>query len=102
MRQGCILAPTHCTSCIDHVLGRISENSRCGVSSGTSRITDIDFAEDAGIFAETAANITAQVHAEAFDSLSEETEPFELQSSGSKPRSRHSVTSWMRPLSQFL
>ena len=32
---------------------RTSEMSGCGVSFGTVRITDVDFADDAVIFAET-------------------------------------------------
>ena len=38
---------------MDHVLGRMSENSGCEVSFGTVRITDLDSADDAVIFAET-------------------------------------------------
>ena len=56
VRQGCVLAPTHCTSCMDHVLGRMSEMSGCGMSCITSRIIDLDLADDAVIFAETTEN----------------------------------------------
>ena len=52
---------------MDHVLGRMSEKSGCGVSFGTVRITDLDFGDDAVIFAET-----TEVLAGAIDSLSEE------------------------------
>ena len=38
-------------TCMDHVLGRMSEKSGYGVSFGTVRITDHDFAVDAVIFA---------------------------------------------------
>ena len=51
---------------MEHVLRRIEENSGCGVSYGTVRITDLDFVDDAVIFAET-----TEVLAAALDSLSE-------------------------------
>ena len=38
---------------MDNVLCRMSENTGCGVSVGTVRITDLDFVNDAVIFAET-------------------------------------------------
>ena len=53
VREGCVLAPTRFNTCTDHVLGMISEKSGCGVSFGTVRITDLDFADDAVKFAET-------------------------------------------------
>ena len=49
------------------------ENSSCGVSFGTVRITDVDFADDAIIFAET-----TEVLSGALDLLSEEAESLEL------------------------
>ena len=58
---------------MDHVLRRMSEKSGCGVSIGTVRITDIDFADDAVIFAQT-----TDIHARALDMLSEEAEPLGL------------------------
>ena len=38
---------------MDHAMGRMLEKSGCGVSLGTVRITELDFADDAVIFAET-------------------------------------------------
>ena len=71
---------------MDHVLGRMSEKSGCGVSYGLIRITDLDFADDAVIFAET-----IEVRAGALETLSEEAKPLRLR------------VSWIkRPLSQFL
>ena len=58
---------------MNHVLGRMSDKSGCGVSIGTVRITDFDFANDAVIFAET-----TEVLAGALDLLSEEVEPHRL------------------------
>ena len=56
-----------------HVLGRMSEKSACEASFGTARITDLDFADDAVVYAET-----TDVLAGALDSLSEEAEPLGL------------------------
>ena len=87
VRQGCVLAPTLFNTCTDHVLGRMSERSDCGVSFGTVRITDLDFADDAVIFAET-----TEVLAEALDSLNEEAEPLGLRVSWIKTK----VQEWSR------
>ena len=81
VRQGCLLAPTHFNICMDHVLGRMSEKSGCGVSFGTVRITDLDLADDEVIFAET-----TEVLAGALDSLSEEAEPLEVRVSWIKTK----------------
>ena len=52
--QECVLALTLFNACMDHVLGRMSEKSGCGLSFGTVRNTDLDFADDdALMFAET-------------------------------------------------
>ena len=58
---------------MDHVLGKMSEKSGYGVSIGTVWITDLDFADDAVIFAET-----IEVFAVALDSLNKEAEPLGL------------------------
>ena len=73
VRQGCILAPTLFNTCTDHELGRMSEKSGCEMSFGTVRITDLDFADDAVIFAETPEALSG-----ALDLLSEEAEPLGL------------------------
>ena len=51
--QGCVLAPTLFSACMDWILGRISEKSSCGASLGNVKISDLDFTDDAVIFAET-------------------------------------------------
>jgi len=51
--QGCVLAPTLFSTCMDWILGRMSERSSCGASFGNVKISDLDFADDAVIFAET-------------------------------------------------
>ena len=56
-----------------HVLEKMSEKSGCGVSFGTVRTTDPDFANDTVIFAKT-----TEVLAEAFESLCEEAAPVGL------------------------
>ena len=53
VRQGCVLAPTLFSTCVDWILGRMSEISSCGASFGNVNISDLDFADDAFIFAET-------------------------------------------------
>ena len=53
VRQGCVLAPTLFSTCVDWILGRMSERSSCGASFGNVKISDLDFADDAVIFAET-------------------------------------------------
>ena len=45
--------PTRFSTCMDWILGRMSERSSCGVSFGNVKISDLDFADDAVIFAET-------------------------------------------------
>ena len=52
VRRGCVLAPTVFSTCMDWILGRMSERSSCGASFENVRISDLDFADDAVIFAE--------------------------------------------------
>ena len=56
-----------------HALGRMSENSDTGVLFRKVRMTDLDFANNALIFAET-----TEVLSETLESLSEEARPLEL------------------------
>ena len=51
--QGCALAPTLFSTCMDWILGRMSERSSCGASFGNVKISDLDFTDDAVIFVET-------------------------------------------------
>ena len=53
VRQGCVLAPTLFSTCMDWILGRLLERSSCGASFGNVKISDLDFVDDAVIFAET-------------------------------------------------
>ena len=52
VHQGCVLAPTLFSTCMEWILGRKSERSSCGASFGNVKISDLDFADDAVIFAE--------------------------------------------------
>ena len=61
-------------------------------SFGNVKISDIDFADDAVIFAET-----LEILLEALEVLNEESEPLGFQVSWVKTRSRLSMTSWMLP-----
>ena len=53
VHQGCVLAPTLFKTCMDWILGRMSERSSCCASFGNVKISDLDFADDAGIFEKT-------------------------------------------------
>ena len=52
VHQGCVLAPILFSACVDWILGRMSERSSYGASFGNVKISDLDFADDAGILAE--------------------------------------------------
>ena len=52
-RQGCVLVPTLFSTCMDWILGRISERSSCSPSFGNVKISDLHFADDGFIFADT-------------------------------------------------
>jgi len=49
VRQGCVLAPTLFSTCMDWILRRMSERSSCSTSFGNVKISDLDFADDAVI-----------------------------------------------------
>ena len=48
-----VLAPTLFSTCMDGILWRMSERSSCGASFGNVKISDLDFPDDAVIFADT-------------------------------------------------
>ena len=48
-----VLAPTLFSTCMDWILGRMSERSSCGASFENVKISDLDFADEAVIFVET-------------------------------------------------
>ena len=41
--QGCVLAPTLFSDCMDWILGSMSERSSCSASFGNVKIYDLDF-----------------------------------------------------------
>ena len=51
--HGCVLVPTRLSTCMDWSLERMLERSNCSASFGNVKISDLDFADDAVIFAET-------------------------------------------------
>ena len=53
VHQGCVLAPTLFSICMDWIMGRMSERLRCGESFGNVKPSDLDFADDAITFADT-------------------------------------------------
>ena len=67
VRQGCVLGPTLFSACMDWILGR---RSSCGASIGNVKISDLDFANETVIFAETLDIILG-----ALEVLNEESEP---------------------------
>ena len=81
VRQGCVLAPTLFNTCIDWIMGETVGNTDCGVSMGDARITDLDFADDIAIFAETLEALVT-----ALDTLSIESRPLGLKVSWIKTK----------------
>ena len=70
------------------------ENSGCGGSFGTVRITDLDFADDAVILAKT-----IEILSQGLELLSEEAEPLDLRVFWIKTKDQaFEMTPWMRPL----
>ena len=51
--QGCVLVSTLFSACVDWILGSILERSSFGAMFGSVRISDLEFADDVAIFAET-------------------------------------------------
>ena len=74
VRQGCVLAPTLFSSFLDWILGRMSERSSYGASFGNVKISDLDFTDDAVIFA-----ATLDILLGALEVLNEESEPLGFQ-----------------------
>ena len=70
----CVLAPTRFSAGMDWILGRMLERSSCGASFGNVKISDLDFKDDAVLFAETLDILLG-----ALEVLNEESELLELQ-----------------------
>ena len=86
VHQGCVLAPTLFNTCMDWILGRMSERLSCGASFGNVKISDLDFADDAVIFVKTLDILLG-----AFEVLNEETEPLGLQVSWVKTKAFNNI-----------
>ena len=81
VHQGCVLAPTLFSACVDWILGRMSESSSCGALFGNVKISDLDFADDAVIFVETLDILLG-----ALEVLNEESDPLGLRVSWVKTK----------------
>ncbi|KAG0726080.1 Retrovirus-related Pol polyprotein from type-1 retrotransposable element R2 [Chionoecetes opilio] len=81
VRQGCVLAPSLFNTCMDWVLGKVVDQSDCGASLGNTKITDLVFADDAVIFAES-----LEVLVMAFEALHEQAKPLGLEVSWLKTK----------------
>ena len=81
VRQGCVLAPSLFSACMDWIMDHVMGRTSCGASFGDLQITDLDFADDAVILAETIETLT-----EALEALSEEAEPLGLRVSWIKTK----------------
>ncbi|KAG0722631.1 Retrovirus-related Pol polyprotein from type-1 retrotransposable element R2 [Chionoecetes opilio] len=81
VRQGCILAPSLFNTCMNWVLDKVVDQSDCGSSLGNTKITDLVFADDAVIFAES-----LEVLVIALEALHEEATPLGLEVSWLKTK----------------
>lgn len=81
VRQGCVLAPTLFNTCMDWVLGRVADQGLCKVSIGECEITDLVFADDAVLLAESLDNLV-----KALEALELEARPLGLQVSWTKTK----------------
>ena len=73
VKQGCVLAPSLFNTCTDRLLGRVVNQSHNGASVGNIKITDLVFADDAVIFAES-----MEILVMALKALHEEAKPLGL------------------------
>ena len=81
VRQGCVLAPSLFNTCMDWVLGKVVDQSHCGASVGNTKISDLVFADDAVLLAES-----LDVLVMALEVLHEESKPLGLKVSWTKTK----------------
>ena len=74
-------APTIFNTCMDHTLAKMIDRSECCVSFGNVQISDLDFADDAAILADTLEMLIG-----ALETLSTELEPLGLRISWVKTK----------------
>ena len=79
--QGRVEAPTLFNPCMDHALAKMVDESECCVSFGNIQISDLDFADDAAILADTLEMLIG-----ALETLSTELEPLGLRISWVKTK----------------
>merc|ERR1712035_25095 len=79
--MGCFLAPSLFNTCMDWVLGRDTDQSHCGASVCNTMVTDLVFADDAVILAES-----LEVLVIALEVLHEEAKPLGLKVSWPKTK----------------
>lgn len=89
VRQGCVLAPTLFSTTIDHIMGKTVADSQCGVSFGHHTFTDLDYADDVAILAES-----TEILAHTLEIFSEESQRLGLEVSWLKTK--------LQTLSDFL
>jgi hypothetical protein len=90
--QGRVEAATLFNTSMDWAMGRMVEDSGCGVSFGDIRVTNLDFADDAFTFAETLELLVGALEtlSSEQETLSSEQEPLGLK------------MSWVKTKIQFL
>ena len=100
VRQGYVLASTPSNVRMDHVLRAMSKTSGCGVYFGAVRITNPDWLtlRTTRLYSRRQPKFLRR----HLSRWARKPSRWDCESPGSRPRSRHSVTSCMRPLSQFL
>jgi len=54
VHQGCVLSPTLFSTCMDWILGKMSESSICSASFGNVKISDLDFTDDSHLCGDSA------------------------------------------------
>ena len=73
VRQGCVLALSLFNTCMDWIMDKVGDQSHCGASVDNTKITDLIFADDAVIFAESLEVLVMTLVA-----LHEEAKPFDF------------------------
>ena len=86
VRQGCVLAPSLFGVCMDWIMGRTVDQGFRGASFGEVGFTDLDFADDAVIFAETMRDLVLFLEA-----LAREAECLGLHVSWMKTKIQHFI-----------
>ncbi|KAG0724748.1 LINE-1 retrotransposable element ORF2 protein [Chionoecetes opilio] len=81
VRQGCVIAPSLFNACMDWVLDKVVDQSDCGASVGSTKITDLVLADDVVIFAESLVVLVM-----ALEALHEEAKPLGLEVSWLKTK----------------